>query len=326
LAKQKVVAEERTWRDLRGKPQVGKFVRIHQGFVVISSGPRAIRVPYYNLSQPDRDYLRELLAARGELGQLPAGAPREKPGNAGGNQQIAEVRVVEDPSGDSDGPPVVAAPQGESSPEPRKPPGERIASRASHRPEATQPPEIARAPTSPPIGPQHVNHAQERTQRMRSWLNSPRQQASDGERVKPALNVGALLIVLPIFLVIGSCINAFVLRGAAYFVLGDHVGFGSAFVTCLVAILINGVLGFGAGFTYGAVTGSAEGSQILSLILLPITFLIQSGVISSNLDTDFGAACLVSLAMYAIWFVIGIILVGAVFVFMAPMAATGFVG
>jgi hypothetical protein len=75
LAKQKVVVEERTWRDLRGKPQVGKFVRIHQGFVVISSGSRAIRIPFYNLSRPDREYLRELLTSRGELAQLPPDRP-----------------------------------------------------------------------------------------------------------------------------------------------------------------------------------------------------------------------------------------------------------
>jgi hypothetical protein len=326
LTKQKTVAEERTWRDVRGKPQGGKFVRIHQGSVVISSGSRAIRIPFHNLSRPDQEYLRDLLASRGELAQLPPGVPREKPTDSPANQQVAEVRATEDPSAEAEEPPVASTPRSGGSAKASQPPNDRIASRTLPKPEPARPSELVRAATNLPNGPQHVNHARENSQRMRGWLNPSRQQLTDGEKVKSTLSVAALLIGLPIGLVVGSCISAFVLRAAAYFVLGDHVGFGSAFTTSLVANLINGVLGFGAGFIYGAVNGSAEGSQVLSLVILPVTFLIQSGVISSNLDTDYGAACLVSLAMYAIWFVIGIIIVGAIFVFFAPMAAAGFVG
>jgi hypothetical protein len=161
---------------------------------------------------------------------------------------------------------------------------------------------------------------------MRGWLNPLRQQPGDGQQAKPTLNIGAFLIGFPIGLVISSFIFAFLLRAAAYFVLGDHVNFGTAFMTIMVGNLINCVLIVSASFMYGAVNGSAEGSQVLSLTMLPIAFLIQSGVISSNLDTDYGTACLVSLAMYAIWFVIGIILGGAIYVFFAPVAAGGFVG
>src|SRR5262249_19583799 len=64
LVKQRVVVEERTWRDLRGKQTIGKFVRMHQSHVVLLSGARALSVPFYNLSRADREYVRELLAAR----------------------------------------------------------------------------------------------------------------------------------------------------------------------------------------------------------------------------------------------------------------------
>ncbi len=71
LTKERTDAETRTWRDFRGRQTVGKFVRMHQDNVVVLSGARAVSIPYYSLSRPDREYLRELLTALGEAAQLP---------------------------------------------------------------------------------------------------------------------------------------------------------------------------------------------------------------------------------------------------------------
>ena len=106
------------------------------------------------------------------------------------------------------------------------------------------------------------------------------------------------------------------LRAAASWVLGQDVPFGDAFLTMLVAGIINGIIGFGAGFIYGATTGTAEGVQIVSLILVPICFLIQAGIISGKLETDFGSACAVTFTMYVIVFVIAAIVGGAMLVLM----------
>ena len=92
LAKQRINSGERTWRDLRGKQTVGKFVRIHQGNVVLLRGGRAVTIPFYLLSRQDREYVQELLAARGETAQIPpepqeeaiAGAPPAVEGGQGG--------------------------------------------------------------------------------------------------------------------------------------------------------------------------------------------------------------------------------------------------
>jgi hypothetical protein len=86
-----------------------------------------------------------------------------------------------------------------------------------------------------------------------------------------------------------------------------------------------GFQGFLVGAGYGVATGSGEGKEVLSLLMLPMGFLIQSGIISNSLETDYGAACLVSLVMYVIWFVIIVVLVGILLCF-APLKASGFVG
>jgi hypothetical protein len=177
LTKQKTVAEERTWRDLRGKPQVGKFVRIHQGFVVISSGSRAIRMPFNNLSRPDREYIRELLAARGESGQLPPDR-RDDPAPAGPEHAPAEAAPSTEPPSEQ-GP--VAPPQAES---PAVPRGGQTAGRA---------PAGARVPTS---GNDRLTRMQEENQkqmdasheRNQKMMQQSQERARQSlERLKPNL-------------------------------------------------------------------------------------------------------------------------------------------
>jgi len=326
LTKQKVDIEERTWRDLRGRPQTGKFVRMHQGFVVISSGSRALRVPYYNLSQPDRDYLREILTARGELAQLPPEMPIGRLGDLETKEPDAVAQAPSAPSPDpKSAPDPVAAPKVARPSKIEEVPEDRIANRPTPRPGPVKPSELSPAAENPPGGPEHVSHVRPTNQRFRNW-NLTRPQPDENGETRPNIRIVPLLIGFPIGLAIGSFIGAFVLRGGAYMVLREHVEFGTAFMTMLVANLINAIGGFLIGFGYGAMTGSAEGAGALSLLMLPVSFLVQSGIISNSLETDYGAACLVSLAMYAIWFVIGILIFVGILVFFAPLAATGLVG
>jgi hypothetical protein len=323
LTKQKVVIEERTWRDLRGKPQVGKFVRMHQGSVVISSGSRALRVPYYTLSQPDREYLRELLAARGESTQLPPEMP------AG---QATDFASDNSPGGQT--PPISALqPPPESTPvtEGNTPPSttselaeNRVANRPIPGPPSAKPAELVPHAESRPKSDEHVSYTRPVNPRFGSW-NLTRPQPDENGVTRPNISIVPLLIGFPIVLLIGSLIGAFVLRGGAYFVLREHVEFGTAFMTMLVANLINMIVGFLVGAGYGVATGSGEGKEVLSLLMLPVGFLIQSGIISNSLETDYGAACLVSLVMYVIWFVVILVLVGIGLCFI-PLAAHGFVG
>jgi len=323
LTKSKVAIEERTWRDLRGKPQTGKFVRMHQGFVVISSGSRAIRVPYYTLSQPDREYLRELLTARGELAQLPPEMPIEPPADIAPNEHGGAPQTPQAPAPEPTSEPT-SSERTAQPPTTSEPPEKRIASRPALRPVPARTSELGPLAENRPTGQEHISHMRSINQRFRSW-NLTRPQPDENGVTRPNIGIVPLLIGFPIVLLIGSFIGAFVLRGGAYFVLREHVEFGTAFMTMLVANLINMIAGFLVGAGYGVATGSAEGSEVLSLLMLPVGFLIQSGIISNSLETDYGAACLVSLVMYVIWFLIIVVLVGILLCF-APLSASGFAG
>lgn len=151
------------------------------------------------------------------------------------------------------------------------------------------------------------------TQQLRSQVSEAAATEAPGVRPKREVNWRAVLIGAPIGAVIGSLIGAFILRAAAHWALGQDVAYGDAFVAMFLASVVNFALGLGAGFAYGVITGSEEGSGMLSLIMLPIAFCVQSGVISSKLETDFGSACKVTLTMYAIYFAIIIVIGGAVF-------------
>lgn len=71
LANEKVVAENREWRDRNGKKTTGKFVRLHQGNVVLTRLGRVVSVRFDSLSREDQQYVRDFLAARGEDAGLP---------------------------------------------------------------------------------------------------------------------------------------------------------------------------------------------------------------------------------------------------------------
>jgi hypothetical protein len=61
----------RVWRDELGNQITARFVRVHEGNVILSRGARVQSLPFTSLSREDRQYLHDLLAARGEEHLLP---------------------------------------------------------------------------------------------------------------------------------------------------------------------------------------------------------------------------------------------------------------
>lgn len=61
----------RVWMDVRSNKFAAKFVRMHEGNVVLLRGSRSMTIGFYELSAGDQTYVRELLTARGEERQIP---------------------------------------------------------------------------------------------------------------------------------------------------------------------------------------------------------------------------------------------------------------
>ena len=65
----------RTWTETNGRQTQGKFVRYHDGDVVILRGNKALTIPFDSLSAGDREFVRKQLEAKGQGDLLP---PRSK--------------------------------------------------------------------------------------------------------------------------------------------------------------------------------------------------------------------------------------------------------
>ncbi|MEW4561878.1 hypothetical protein AB1K70_05090 [Bremerella sp. JC770] len=77
----------RQWKDNQDNEIKAKYVRIHEGQVVLLQGRTAHKVSFYDLSTEDQAYLRGELAARNEANQIPpnpAGASSDGNPIAGG--------------------------------------------------------------------------------------------------------------------------------------------------------------------------------------------------------------------------------------------------
>jgi hypothetical protein len=62
----------RTWTESSGKQTQGKFVRYHEGDVVILRGSKVVTIPFETLSDEDQEYVRKELAKKGQADQLPS--------------------------------------------------------------------------------------------------------------------------------------------------------------------------------------------------------------------------------------------------------------
>lgn len=119
---------------------------------------------------------------------------------------------------------------------------------------------------------------------------------------------------------IGCLIGAILLRAASHWVVKLDVPFGKAYWTVFIAFIVNFILGYFLGFVAAFTTGSTEVVDALSVIMLPVGFLIQSGIIGSRLKLSFGKACLVNITMIGI--ALGIAFAIGIFIFLL-MTVTG---
>jgi len=62
--------ENRDWSDYKDESIRAKFVRMHEGYVILLQGANAQKVSFYILSKKDQDWLRDHLQKRGEADQI----------------------------------------------------------------------------------------------------------------------------------------------------------------------------------------------------------------------------------------------------------------
>ena len=124
------------------------------------------------------------------------------------------------------------------------------------------------------------------------------------------------IIVALIGAAFASLIGAVILREAAKWVIKEDVAYGNAYITVFSFVAFNMVIGKVIVFCVGEV-GLSFGLKALTLLMLPVGFLIQSAIISMGLKTSFGKACLIALAMTAV--IIGILIMVGVIIFVMPL-------
>lgn len=132
--------------------------------------------------------------------------------------------------------------------------------------------------------------------------------------------VFGMLVAMVLAAAVGSLISAIVLRLAVRWVEKREIDYGTAYVTMLIGSLIQVGLGFVVGLVVGGATKSQDAVNVASLVMYPVGFLIQSGIISSRIDLRFGRACLVSLAMMAIGIAIALAVAIPVLLIVALMS------
>jgi|GEM_PF-2188528 len=109
LSKKKQKGQEtRVWTDIFGRKATGKFIRVFGNNVVVSRPGGPLTIDFFELSDADQAYVRELLTSRGEEDLIPVKPPPKR--------EVAE--------GDPGAPATSERPEAGSSPGPRLgPPG-----------------------------------------------------------------------------------------------------------------------------------------------------------------------------------------------------------
>ncbi|MBI1246309.1 hypothetical protein GC197_00505 [bacterium] len=62
--------DNREWSDFRGDSVKAKYVRMHEGYVILLQGNKAHKLSFYTLSTEDQKYLRGHLTKRGEADEI----------------------------------------------------------------------------------------------------------------------------------------------------------------------------------------------------------------------------------------------------------------
>lgn len=66
-----VETENRVWTDVFGNQMTAKFVRVFDGYVVLSRIGRLSRVRFYDLTASDQEYIKEWLTSQGDASLIP---------------------------------------------------------------------------------------------------------------------------------------------------------------------------------------------------------------------------------------------------------------
>jgi hypothetical protein len=98
--------ESRVWTDIFGRKGTGKFIRIFGSSVVVSRAGGPLTIDFFQLSDADQAYVRELLTSRGEEDLIPVKPP---PMPAEGSQP-GGPRAIGDQEPDSNPGPGARAP------------------------------------------------------------------------------------------------------------------------------------------------------------------------------------------------------------------------
>jgi hypothetical protein len=308
------VAETRVWRDVRGKQNNGKFVRIHDGNVILArASGRVFEVPYKSLSRDDQQYVRGLLAARGESHLCPP-LSDDNP-EPDGNGLVAAPAATEFPDAAPEltGPTVAgrtplhdqtrsrfglpevsvnASPDGESSAQPTAPGKLDV---------------VALQPTTEPAPASRM-----------PWPELPK---LNGKQIR------ALIIVSIVRVIVGSILGSVILRTAIYLfnaitATGDsrdavpEPTYGEGVGIIFVTIIVNSVAACAALFAiaFGCALAGVEEQHAriyAPIAVLPLGVLIMSGMFSSLLPTTYLRALVIAIGYMVIWiFIVAAILIG----------------
>src|SRR5262245_20193806 len=313
LIKPRVLAEIRVWSDLQGKKSSGKFVRIHDGNVILArTSGRVFEMPYKLLSREDQLYVRGLLTARGEAHLCPP--------LSDDNAEVAPnglVAASPDRAEFPDGAPELTGPH--------------VAGRT---PLHDQTRDRFGQPESAGDGESSVQQAASGNLDVVALQPSPQDNASATRGVSwpelpkfSAKQIRAIIIVSAINLIVGSTLGSVILRTAIYLfneVFGvtdsrDAVpeptygeGVGIIFFTMIAYSVAGFVAAFAIGF--GCALAGLEQQQAglyARIVFMPLALLVVSGMFSSMLPTSFFRALLIAVCYIVIWIlIVAAILVG----------------
>jgi SLA1 Homology Domain 1 (SHD1) protein len=323
LVPPKLVPEMRVWRDISGKQDKAKFVRMRDRNVQLShGGGRPVEVPFSSLSREDQQYVRRLLSAKGESHLCPP--PSEDNPEITPDAIVANMpnTATEFPDGASDltGPTLAG----------NTPLHDRSRMRFGQ-------------PISPGEFPADDEPMPEMTDQ--TDLNvvavPPQPELAEVPAAKrfqfpqfPKLTgkqIGALLCALTFMLIVGSAIGSVILRTAVYLfnsITGvgnsrDAVpepsygeGFGIIFVTIIVNIVAGVLAGLAIGFGCGLAGIGEDRARIYAQIVsIPLNVLVMSGTFSSMLPTSFLRGLVIAIGYMIVWFFIVIAIVFGVIAF-----------
>jgi hypothetical protein len=313
----------RVWRDTSGKQDKAKFVRMREQNVQLShGGGRPVEVPFSSLSREDQQYIRRLLAARGE-GHL-------CPPQSEDNPEIVPDAVVANAAG-----PASEFPDGTSAMA-----GPTIAGRTplhdNSRSRFGLPAVPSEFPSAEESAPQKIDPSDQNVVAIQ-----PQPEPAEAPAVNrfqlpqlpklTARQIGALLCGLTFVLIVGSAIGSVILRTAVFLfnsITGvrssrDEVpepsygeGFGIIFVMIIVNVVVGLLAGFAIGFGCGLAGIGADRARVYAQIVsVPLNILVMSGTFSSMLPTSFLRGVVIAVGYMIVWLFILVAIVIGLFAF-----------